>query len=272
MQLGVLTSLNHNIRDNLRAVRELGLDTCQLKCWNSAYLTDELAAETVAAAAEYNITITGFWVGWDGGNSVWNFTEGPLTLGIVPVAYRSERVKMLLRGAAFAKKIGVTDVITHAGFLPENPCTTEYHEIVSTIRYIAKTLLKNEQFFLFETGQETPVTLLRIIEEVGTGNLGINLDPANLLMYGKANAVDAVKVFGKYIRGMHGKDGEYPTDPRRLGVEKPLGQGSVDYPRLIAALKEAGYDGAITIEREIAGDQQIADILMAKAYLEELIK
>lgn len=272
MQLGVLTSLNHYVRDNIRKVRELGLDTCQLKCWNSAFLTDELAAETVAAATEYNVTITGFWVGWDGGYSVWNFVEGPATLGIVPTAYRSERVKMLLKGAAFAKKIGVTDVITHVGFLPENPSTTEYHEIVSTIRFIAKNLLKNEQYFLFETGQETPVTLMRVIEEVGTGNLGINLDPANLLMYGKANAVDAVKMIGKYVRGVHGKDGEYPTTPYRLGVEKPLGQGSVDYPRFIAALKEAGYDGAITIEREISGEEQIRDILMAKDYLEELIK
>ncbi len=271
MQIGVLTSLNAKVRDNLREVHDLGLDNCQLKCWNSAYLTDELAAETKAAAEEYGVTITGFWVGWDGGFSRWNFTEGYATLGIVPTAYRAERVAMLLKGAAFAKKIGVTDIITHAGFLPENPASTEYHEIVTTLRHIARALLKNEQYFLFETGQETPVTLLRVIEEVGTGNLGINLDPANLLMYGKANAVDSVKVFGKYVRGVHGKDGEYPTDPMFLGKEKPLGQGSVDFPRLIEALKACGYDGAITIEREISGEEQIRDILMAKEFLEKLI-
>jgi len=271
MKLGVLTSLNQNIRENLSAVKELGLETCQLKCWDSRYLTDEYAEKTISAAKEFNITITGFWVGWDGGYSVWNFIEGPATLGLIPAAYRSERVKMLLDGAKFALKIGVSDVITHVGFLPENPSTTEYLEMVSTIRFIAKRLLASGQYFLFESGQETPITLKRIIEDVGTGNLGVNLDPANLLMYGKANAVDAVGIVGKYIRGIHGKDGEYPTDPYQLGREMPLGQGKVDYPRFIEALKQVGYDGAITIEREISGEKQIQDIISAKEYLNTLI-
>ena len=127
---------------------------------------------------------------------------------------------------------------------------------------------KNGQYFLFETGQETPVTLLRTIEDVGTGNLGINIDPANLLMYGKANPTDALDVFGKYVRGVHGKDGEYPTNGRHLGAEKPMGEGRVNFPVFIAKLKEIGYDGAITIEREIEGEEQIRDIINAKALLE----
>ena len=106
---------------------------------------------------------------------------------------------------------------------------------------------------------------------MGTGNLGINLDPANLLMYGKGNPVDALGVFGEYVRGVHGKDGEYPTDGRHLGHEKPMGEGLVDYPRFIAKLKSIGYDRTITIEREIKGDQQIADILAAKELLQRLI-
>lgn len=270
MQLGVMTSLNRDVEKNLSNVHQLGLPTCQLCCWSSAYLTDELAEATRRAAEEYQVKITGFWCGWDGVR-VWNFDEGPVTLGLVPAAYRAERVNMLLKGAAFAQKIGVTDVITHAGFLPEDPCTTTYHEIVSTIRYIGRELAKSGQYFLFETGQETPIALRRVIEDAGTGNLGVNLDPANLMMYGKANSVDAVKILGKYIRGIHGKDGEYPQNPHFLGEEKALGQGGVDYPRFVAALKEVGYDGAITIEREISGEEQIRDILMAKEYLEGLI-
>ncbi|MCQ2354678.1 MAG: sugar phosphate isomerase/epimerase [Clostridia bacterium] len=270
MEIGVLTSLNQNVEDNIRKVAELGIPTAQLKCWNSTFLTDEYADRAAAAAREYGVKITAFWCGWDG-MSYWNFYEGPLTLGLVPREYRAERMKMLLRGAGIARRMGVSDVVTHVGFLPENPASTEYHEIVAALRYIGKQLLPHGQYFLFETGQETPVTLRRTIEEVGTGNLGINLDPANLLMYGKGNPVDALDVFGQYVRGIHGKDGEYPTDGRNLGKEKPLGEGRVDYPRFIRRLREIGYDGAITIEREISGERQIEDIVKAKALLEKLI-
>ena len=91
-------------------------------------------------------------------------------------------------------------------------------------------------------------------------------------MYGKANPVDAVGIIGKYVRDVHAKDGNYPTCGRSLGNETPLGEGKVNFPALIAALREVGYDGPLTIEREIDGDEQIKDILSAKAMLEELIK
>ncbi len=270
IKLGVITSLNANVEENIRRVAELGLPTCQLKCWNSAFLTAEMADRATAACREYGVEVSAFWCGWDG-MAYWNFYEGPLTLGLVPREYRAERLRMLLKGAEIARRMEVQDVVTHVGFLPENPATTEYNEVVAALRYIGKTLLPHGQYFLFETGQETPVTLRRTIEDVGTGNLGINLDPANLLMYGKGNPVDALGVFGEYVRGVHGKDGEYPTDGRHLGKEKPMGEGLVDYPRFIAKLKALGYDRTITIEREIKGDQQVADILAAKAMLEKLI-
>ena len=126
--------------------------------------------------------------------------------------------------------------------------------------------------FWFETGQETPITLLRTIHDIGTDNLGINLDPANLLMYGKANPVDALDVFGQYVRGVHAKDGEYPTNGRQLGVEKPLGEGRVNFPALLTKLKALGFSGALTIEREISGPQQIADIQKAKQMLTALLQ
>lgn len=270
MEIGILTSLNSKVEENIRKVAELGIHTAQLKCWNSTYLTDEYADRAAAAAREHGVKITAFWCGWDG-MSYWNFYEGPLTLGLVPREYRAERMKMFLQGAAVAERMGVTDVVTHVGFLPENPATTEYQEIVAALRYIGKQLLARGQYFLFETGQETPITLKRTIEEVGTGNMGINLDPANLLLYGKGNPVDALDVFGEYVRGIHAKDGEYPTDGRHLGREKPLGEGRVNFPLFIAKLKEIGYDGALTIEREISGEKQIEDILKAKALLETLI-
>ena len=83
IKLGVITSLNNNVEDNIRRVAELGLPTCQLKCWNSAFLTDEMADRAIAACREYGVEVSAFWCGWDG-MSYWNFYEGPLTLGLVP--------------------------------------------------------------------------------------------------------------------------------------------------------------------------------------------
>ncbi|MBN1936616.1 MAG: sugar phosphate isomerase/epimerase, partial [Anaerolineae bacterium] len=109
------------------------------------------------------------------------------------------------------------------------------------------------------------------IEDLGGENLGINLDPANLLMYGRANPVDALDVFGRYVVGVHAKDGEYPTNGRELGVEKPLGEGRVNFPLLVSKLKSLDYAGALTIEREISGPKQVEDIKRAIQLLSALV-
>jgi sugar phosphate isomerase/epimerase len=219
---------------------------------------------------KYDITISTVWVGWSG-PTAWNFTEGPVTLGIVPVEYRYARIKELMHGSDFAKKLGVNQIATHFGFLPECPTDAQFAPILASIKYLAAHCKANGQHLLFETGQETPVTILRFIEQSGCDNLGINLDPANLIMYGKANPVDALTVFGKYVRDVHAKDGNYPTNSYNLGDEMPLGDGAVNYPAFIKKLREVGYDGPLTIEREIEGDKQTADIIKAKAMLEALI-
>ena len=136
---------------------------------------------------------------------------------------------------------------------------------------MAQHLKQNGQYLLFETGQETPVTLLRCFETVGMDNLGINLDTANLILYGKANPVDALDVFGKYVRNLHAKDGRYPVNGHDLGEETRLGEGKVDFRALFSRLKELGYDSHVTIEREISGPQQLSDILDAKNYLQAII-
>jgi L-ribulose-5-phosphate 3-epimerase len=114
--------------------------------------------------------------------------------------------------------------------------------------------------------------LLRTIRDVGLDNLGVNLDTANLILYGKGNPVDALDVIGKYVRGLHAKDGMFPTDPDHLGEEVAIGRGKVDFPALIRRLKQLNYDGPITIEREIEGPQQTEDIFKSKQYLEKLIR
>jgi len=270
MKLGVIIPLNDHVSESMKKLKEMGFTTCQLNCWNEELFTDAYADMVNAAVKEYGIEISAFWCGYSG-PKIWNFIEGPTTLGLVPPTYRFQRARELIHGAEFARKIGVTDIVTHVGFIPENPADIDYPGLVAIIRHIANEIKPYGQYFLFETGQETPVTLLRTIEDVGTGNLGINLDPANLLLYGKGNPCDALDVFGKYVRGVHGKDGEYPTNGRFLGEEKAMGQGRVNYPAFISKLKEIGYNGAITIEREISGEEQTRDILAAKALLESLL-
>lgn len=277
MRVGVLIELfrDTDIDARFAELRSMGMESCQLVCWDREIMDQENADKVNAAAEHHKVDITAFWCGWEG-PKVWDFYDGQLTLGLVPETFRFERVKMLQEGIRFAAMIHVKDVATHVGYMPENPYDPNYAGVLVCLKELVKQCKENGQNFLFETGQETPVTLKRAIQdiekELGKGNVGINLDPANLVMYGKANPVDALEVFGEYVMGIHGKDGKYPTDGHMLGDEVPLGQGKVNYPAFVAKLKEIGYAGDITIEREISGEEQKKDIVMAKAVLDELLK
>ena len=224
-------------------------------------MTDDNADKITVAKNKHGMDITAFWCGWPG-PKIWDFYGGQETLGLVPVTYRFERSQTLIEGSDFAAKLSITDFVTHVGFIPENPYDSNYFGIVHAVKTVADHCAVNGQNFLFETGQETPVTLLRIIQDIGA---------TNLVLYGKANPVDALDVIGKYVMGIHGKDGLYPTDGHSLGNEVALGQGKVNFPLFIERLKEIGYNGDITIEREITGDEQKRDILEAKKILEQLI-
>lgn len=271
MKIGVLIArYGEDLEQKFAHAKELGFTSCQISSWDMERYTDEYAERIVNATKKYGVEISSLWCGWSGPR-VWNFYQGPKTLGLVPEEYRKERIEDLKRGSDFAKKIGVKNIVTHVGFIPEVPTDPEFEAVVGAVREVCEYCKNNGQYFLFETGQETPVTLLRLFEEVGLDNVGINLDPANLIMYGKANPIDALDVFGKYVRDVHAKDGLYPTEGKELGCETPIGEGRVDFVRLIAKLREIGYDGPLTIEREISGDEQIRDIIKAKKLLEEII-
>lgn len=270
LKLGVMASLPRGPEEALQEVHELGLPTCQVTCWMPELFTGEMADRLMAASERYGVEVTTIWAGGPG-PAVWNFIQGPTTIGLVPEAYRAERVAALKAGADFAARLGVPTVTTHVGFIPESPSNPLYPGLLDALREVVEHCAEREITFCFETGQETPTTLLRVIEDLGEAYLGVNLDPANLLMYGKANPVDALDVIGRYVRGVHAKDGEYPTNGRELGVEKPLGEGRVNFPLLVPKLKELGYSGALTIEREISGPRQIADIQNAIRVLSALV-
>ena len=272
MKIGTCVSLStmEGLEDKFGQLRKYGFTSCQLISWNPKIWTDENAAVISCLLDTYGITVSAFWCGWEG-PSDWNFYEGQLTLGLVPADYRYARVMNLCDGADFAKKLGETDVVTHMGFNPENPYDPNYPGICRAVRTVAEHLKANGQYLLFETGQETPVTMLRCFETVDCDNLAINLDTANLILYGKANPVDALEVFGKYVRNLHAKDGCWPVNGHDLGMETAIGEGRVDFPAVFRKLFDLGYDSWITIEREIEGEQQIRDILSAREYLQSIM-
>ena len=273
MKLGTCVSLAtmDGVEEKLALLHKFGFHSCQLVSWNPKIWTDENARILKELLARYEIEVSAFWCGWEG-PSDWNFYEGQLTLGLVPVDYRYVRVKNLCDGADFAHKLGITDVATHMGFIPENPYDPNFPGFCRAVRIVAEHLKKNHQYLLFETGQETPVTMLRCFEGVGWDNLAVNLDTANLILYGKANPVDALEVFGKYVRNLHAKEGCWPVNGHDLGMETAIGQGKVDFPGVFRKLHALGFDSWVTIEREIDGDQQIAEILCARDYLQKIIE
>ena len=272
MEVGVMSGLAETGR-NVDVVAEYGLKCCQVVSWNCDLCKTEIAERLRDRCAERGVRISAFWAGVPG-PAHWNFTEGPISLGIVPSSLRWMRVDALRRWADFAKVAGAPAIITHCGFLPENMTDPEFEGVVLALRAIASHCRQLGLGFWFETGQETPVTLLRHIqklEEAGLDNLGINLDPANLLMYGKGNPIDALDVFGKYVRCIHAKDGKVPTNGTSLGPEVRVGTGMVRYPEFIRRLKEIGYTGDLTIEREIRGEQQRIDILQTVEALRKWV-
>ena len=272
MKIGVCVVFRSmaEMEGQFRSLVEQGFDNCQLVWWDTTAWSDENAAVVNELVKKYGITISAFWCGWEGPNA-WNFYEGQKTLGLVPVEYREVRVKNLCDGSDFAKKLGVENVVTHMGFIPENPYDPEFEPLCDAIRVVAEHTKKNGQYLLFETGQETPVTMLRCFEKVGTDNLAVNLDTANLILYGKANPVDAVDIFGKYIRNLHAKDGLWPVNGHDLGKAVRVGEGAVDFDAVLEKLYALGYDGYVTIEREIEGEQQIRDVRDARICLQAIL-
>jgi sugar phosphate isomerase/epimerase len=231
----------------------------------------ELASGIRDASAKYNVSVTALMTLGEG-RMVWNLREGPETIGIIPRATRAARIDALKRASDLAKVCGVNAIHTHCGFVPENPNDPLYAEALHAIGEVARHCRANGQTFLCETGQETPITLLRVIQDLALDNIAVNLDLANLILYGKGEPVGALDVIGKHVRGIHAKDGLYPTDPYGLGEEVSIGEGKVRFPEVFRKLKQLSYTGPVTIEREISGPRQESDIRRSSEYLDGLIR
>jgi L-ribulose-5-phosphate 3-epimerase len=272
MELGLLIVPYSDPEKHLRTVRDLGFTNCFLS------LDDYIGKFTPAVVSQYRelltkygLTVTTVEVVGPGVRQ-WDFVRGPATIGVVPLETRAARIDALKQVSDFGKQLGVGQVQTHCGFIPENPDDALYQGTVEAIREVARHCNDNGQLFLMETGQETPTTMARAIRDVAMPNLGVGLDTANLILYGKANPVDAVDILGPHVRSMHAKDGRWPTNPNELGEEVLIGKGLVNFHEVLQKLHAIGYKGAITIERETSGPQQVEDVRQEKMYLERILR
>jgi len=271
MALGLLVSPFGEPEKVFRRVRELGFSNCFLSL--DGYIdgfTAAIAAQFKGLLEKNELTATTVEV--VGPQPLeWNFLRGPSTIGLVPPATRAARIDALRQASDFAKLVGIPQVQTHCGFIPEDPADPLYPQAVEAVRTVAQHCQANSQQFLMETGQETPTTMARLLRDVALPNLGVGLDTANLILYGKANPVDAVDILGPHVRSVHAKDGRWPTNPSELGEEVLIGKGLVDFKTVFTKLHKAGYTGVITIERETSGPQQIEDVRQEKLYLERIL-
>lgn len=267
LRLGLIIGIGNEPESAIAKIHELELPTCQAYVEQfEAGLTGRLRR----ALDKYGIEATSLVVGGPG-KEEWDFYKGPLTIGLVPRETRAARIAHIKKASDFAKECGIAAVQTHCGFIPENPNDPLYGETIAAMREVVGYCKSRGQNFRYETGQETPITLVRAMHDVGLENQGVNFDLANLILYGKANPVDAIEILGPYVQGIHAKDGMWPTNPRELGQEMPIGKGRVDFPKVVAQLRKINYRGAVTIEREISGAEQLRDVREAKSYLEKLI-
>jgi sugar phosphate isomerase/epimerase len=215
--------------------------------WKRALDEQDFAATTVFAAYD--------------GESYADIPTVQRTVGFIPPATRSAREKRTYEVIDTAAALGVPSFACHVGFVPHNRSNADYVAVRDLVRRICDHAAKFGMSFALETGQEPPEALLDFMRDTDRENLKVNFDPANLILYGVCDPIEALRKLAPHVVSVHCKDGVWPaTDkPGALGVEMPLGEGAVGMARFIASLQEIGYTGPLTIEREVALDQDMDD-------------
>ena len=273
MKVGLLVDITENYEKKIRHAKSLGFDFGQLVIWDMDFYTDENLCALKKLLTELDFTVTDLWCGWSE-PVVWKYPDKYTTLGLVPKEYRAKRLEELRRGGKFAYDLGVKNIITHTGFIPDDPSAEAHVGVVECLKELCSELKERGQTFAFETGEELPLTLSIMIGEIGLDNVGVNFDPANLISGGRStNPCDAMELLGSRVTGFHAKDAIPAKFGEFGGKQTPVGEGRVDFERLFRQLKELGYTGDVVIEHEMySRPDRDGDILKAREYLEKLIK
>ncbi|MEI8289390.1 MAG: sugar phosphate isomerase/epimerase family protein [Verrucomicrobiota bacterium] len=190
------------------------------------------------------------------------------TGGIAPDATWPHNLSNIRATAVLAEALGLKLVTFHAGFLPHDPGDSAFHKLAERLGLVADVFAAQNIELGLETGQESAAELAAILRAVNRPNLGVNFDPANVILYGRDNVPGALQLLAPWIRQVHIKDACRTKMPGTWGEEVVVGTGEVDWRAFFAALTAANYGGHFVIERE-AGASRVADIRAAKGVIEQ---
>jgi sugar phosphate isomerase/epimerase len=191
------------------------------------------------------------------------------TGGVVPDATWNENWRNIQTNAVVAKQLGLKLVTFHAGFLPHEESNPDFRKLLDRISRIADLFAAKGIHLGFETGQETAKTLRSFLEKLNCPNVGVNFDPANMILYDKDDPIAALRTLGPWLKQCHLKDARKAKVTGTWGEEVVVGTGVVDWKAFFRTLGELKFAGDLCIERE-AGNERIADILAAKQFVESL--
>lgn len=260
--LGVFASIDAGLGVKLEVAHELAIPTVHLHAPHADTRTPELAAKFLERLKAFQIRISCVFGGFDG-ESYADIPTVARTVGLVPPGTRTARTQEMKEISDFARILGVGVVGLHVGCVPHDPADADYGRLLVVMRDLCDHARKNGQDVHLETGQEPADVLLKFLEDTARDNLFINFDPANLILYGVGQPLEDLRKVGRYVRSVHMKDGRWSDQPGiTWGKEVPLGEGDVNIPAYMDVLKEIGYVGPLTIEREIPeqADRQKAEI------------
>ena len=190
-----------------------------------------------------------------------------ITGGVVPDDSWEKNKKVFAAAAKITSNLSVKYLSTHVGFI-DHTDVEKYKVMCDRIKCLADIAAESGIMLLMETGQETANELASFLKELDHPSIGINFDPANMILYDKGDPIEALKVLASWIKHIHIKDAIKTETPGQWGAEVPWGDGQVDSDKFLAILKEIGYAGTLAIERE-AGDRRLEDITLAVERLRE---
>lgn len=249
---------------------QLGVNVVQIACGDPHHASWDEGDGMPAAALASGIVMTGAMLGFPGEDYTTPQTIKE-TGGFGNPTLRTERIERLKWALHRTMALGLSDLSLHAGFLPA-PGDPGRAAILETLAEAGRLAATRGITLAFETGQETADLLRQTLDELGSPNLKVNFDPANMLLYDMGDPLRAVEILAPDIRSVHLKDARRPTVAGTWGEEVPLGQGEVNIREFVSVLQKNGYSGPLIIEREV-GDQaaRLRDVALGLDYLRECL-
>ncbi len=248
----------------------LGIDVVQIACGDPHHASWSEGDALPAAATAAGFRMSGAMLGFPGED----YTT-PQTIehtgGFGNPATRPERLERFKWGLARTKELGLTDIMLHAGFIPEAGSAAR-KPFLDTLAQVADLAKGAGVTVAFETGQESAALLRATLDDLKAPTLKVNFDPANMLLYDKDDPLKVLDLLAPDIRSVHLKDANRPRVKGTWGEEVPLGRGQTDTRAFVKALKRVGYRGPLCIEREVGTQEdRFRDIEHGVRFLRECL-